>query len=105
MIDILKAIALVNKHKYATCGQGDQIYQKRNDINYHFKNQHDFCHTICATLLHELYDGANIKTSKIKNKKKGKKVNKERWINKYVRKWYVIILVCILGSWCGRYDC
>ena len=82
----MKATALIAEHSCATCGQGEKIYRKRNDLSNHFQNQNDFCHTMCSTLLHELYDGTNKKKAKNKKKKKNKKVNKARWVNMSVRR-------------------
>ena len=65
----MKATALIDVHSCDTCGQGEKCYEEKNDLNNYFKNQHDFCHTMCSTLLHELYDGTNKKKSKNKEKR------------------------------------
>ena len=79
---------LFNQHNFATCSQGNTIFKERGDINNYLKNQDDWCHTMVSTLLHELYDGVNVKKSKIGNrkKKKGKKLSKARWVNKSLRR-------------------
>ena len=66
----MKCTALVNDHKCATCVNVQDIFQEINDLNNHFKNQDDLCHTICSTLLHERYDSVNVTKSKNKKNKK-----------------------------------
>ena len=72
----MKFAALVNEHDCVTCENGAYIFKEINDLQNHFNNQDDWCHTMFYNFLHEPYDGDNVKKAKNKKNKQGKKANK-----------------------------